>query len=269
MALSQKERRRLTMEETKKKVVVFTTTKKKPQHTQQPQIASNPLVAQKVVPGTEPQDYANKRDWNAGCLKWRDTVLLMLSKNPIDKLKAEYWQTKFRINEMKNTIAFLESGMLPIEDEIKEAIYEHYSLLNKLMLALEKRIKNENVDYMYAKPAPLPGVPIYQENYGKGKKQKFNKVRIFKMFHPNLTKDEIRKILFGDKAKNKENKGDKNGNQSTVDGKVQTSEIRRSNRKRASCGDCEKHDSERGNKPSSSARYAWNRKDYVRESDSE
>lgn len=77
-----------------------------------------------------------------------ETVDLMLSNDPKDQLKAEYWQTKIRLDRLTEEIAIYDASITPFdlpsfsrkELDLQRVRMDHY------LDSLRERAKNEDVD---------------------------------------------------------------------------------------------------------------------------
>lgn len=218
----------------------MTAAKKKPQ----PKKEENEQQISELVP-TPQQIKAGQKphDWTHGVKKFNQTIMLMLSKNTADNLKAEYWQTKMRLDRMKNLVYACETGLIDISEEIKENLSEHYTCLNRLFIALEKRVKSENVDIMNTKPTPMPSNEE-PKTFKKTEKQRERARKYRKKRHARIIygTENFGKIKQYNHLKEL---NDKNGNQCVADGKIQTQKIRRIDRQGRSGGSRKENDCER------------------------
>lgn len=77
-------------------------------------------------------------------MTFEDTVNLMLSDNPKDRLKGEYWQTRIRYNRLVDTISEMHKGELKFEPKI--SLSEQRDIMFEYLCLLEKRAELENIE---------------------------------------------------------------------------------------------------------------------------
>lgn len=77
-----------------------------------------------------------------------ETVDLMLSDDPKDQLKAEYWQTKIRLDRLTEEIAIYDAGITPFDSPSfsREELGLQRVRMDHYLDSLRERAKNEDVD---------------------------------------------------------------------------------------------------------------------------
>ena len=77
-----------------------------------------------------------------------ETVDLMLSNDPKDQLKAEYWQTKIRLDRLTEEIAIYDAGITPFDlpSFSREELCLQRVRMDHYLDSLRERAKNEDVD---------------------------------------------------------------------------------------------------------------------------
>ena len=76
----------------------------------------------------------------------RDTIVLMISDDYIDRFKAEYYQLKIRHEKLLNIIARADSGTLDFELKSSISILaEQCGVMGRYLKILESRAKIEEI----------------------------------------------------------------------------------------------------------------------------
>lgn len=77
-------------------------------------------------------------------MELKDTVDLMLSSSPVDRLRAEYFQLAIRIEKLENMLAEWDQGKLAFKPACPRVTYEMQLMAMKEYKAvLESRAKME------------------------------------------------------------------------------------------------------------------------------
>lgn len=80
-------------------------------------------------------------------MELKDTVKLMLSDNFKDHLKAEYWQTRIRLLELKEMIDKWDRGALRFIPPSPKGVYvEQMCIMSDYLTQLFYRASIENID---------------------------------------------------------------------------------------------------------------------------
>jgi hypothetical protein len=74
-------------------------------------------------------------------MELNETIDLMLSENRKERLKAEYWQTKVRLEKLNSYISKLEAGGEPDVDDSIEVLQAQSAAMQEYLYFLEVRMK--------------------------------------------------------------------------------------------------------------------------------
>ena len=74
-------------------------------------------------------------------MELNETVGLMLSEDRKERLKAEYWQTKNRMERLTSYISKLEAGGEPDVDDSIDVLQAQSTAMNDYLYFLEIRMK--------------------------------------------------------------------------------------------------------------------------------
>lgn len=74
-------------------------------------------------------------------MELNETIELMLSDDRKQRLKAEYWQTKARLEKLNSYISKLEAGGEPDVDDSIEVLQAQSAAMNEYLYFLDVRMK--------------------------------------------------------------------------------------------------------------------------------
>ncbi|MBR6101135.1 MAG: hypothetical protein IKP95_01770 [Ruminococcus sp.] len=74
-------------------------------------------------------------------MELNETVDLMMSENRKDRLKAEYWQTKVRLEKLNAYIAKLNAGEEADVDDSVDVLKAQSTAMNEYLYFLDLRMK--------------------------------------------------------------------------------------------------------------------------------
>ena len=74
-------------------------------------------------------------------MEMKETVDLMLSEDRGDRLKAEYWQTKVRLEKLDNYIKLAEAGKEIEAEDSLEVLMAQGTAMHEYLYFLEMRMK--------------------------------------------------------------------------------------------------------------------------------
>ena len=74
-------------------------------------------------------------------MELKETIDLMLSENRKERLKAEYWQTKVRLEKLNTYIAKLEAGGEPDVDDSIDVLQAQSAAMKDYLYFLDVRMK--------------------------------------------------------------------------------------------------------------------------------
>ena len=74
-------------------------------------------------------------------MELNETVDLMMSENRQDRLKAEYWQTKVRLEKLNAYIAKLNAGEEADVDDSVDVLKAQSTAMNEYLYFLDLRMK--------------------------------------------------------------------------------------------------------------------------------